>query len=615
MGVLMDDFDGRGKLAISVVLLAIAFLNFTSTAAVAARPLVALQKATSCDGWSAVKTLRTVGRHEGNGLDGEFQEFIEAASGRFLFREHDGPYTSAVGYDGGMPWSQDFTGGSHAVNASSARALARTRSWLSRFGWCRVDSHASGERLEVLSPVNGRDVLRVIPLGGAPVRLELDRTTHLPVRSLLQLDESREITEFGDWRDVDGLTLPFQRRIVNVEDNETLTYTTTHVEVDRVNGASPSRFAQPPLPADVRLPPGVTETRVPYILDGDKPIVNVTIDGEGPFPFVLDTGGHFIVTAATARRVGLRGAGSASSVNQNMVTKVGFARIQRLGIGKAFVVHQVAEINPYGFAKLERGPRPPKAGWLGLELLERFALTLDPVSRTLTLRPLSIPRPAPSGVMLPLRFTEDAPLVDCTIFGAAGECMLDTGNAGPTIVAATWALHHSLVRKLARGVAIGETRLERAPVGVGPFLRKHELAEFTAAGSPDAERTTATAATFSERLIDGFITTFDYARGVVVLRDAGTYRAGGITRTGVLGQKRRDGTFLVRSLLAASPAITSGIRRGDVVLALDGHPARRLSGADYADANADVRVQSHTFVVRRNRTALTFRIKSRTLLP
>src|SRR6185312_17437501 len=121
----------------------------------------------------------------------------------------------------------------------------------------------------------------------------------------------------------------------------------------------------------------------------------------------------------------------------------------------AVLRNEVAEIKPYAFAKVERGPRPPKAGWLGMEFFERFAVTFDPRNHTMTLRPLDVPRPVATGKKVPIVFDEDSPLAGCSVAGKAGLCMLDTGNAAPVIVASRWATRTGVGQILERGVYDG----------------------------------------------------------------------------------------------------------------------------------------------------------------
>ena len=567
------------------------------TAHAAWRAVAALRTASGCSAWRRLGTLRIAGTHVGDGLDGPFQEIIDTRDGRYVETLKSGAFTQGDGFDGTRRWERDFSGTIHVKDAPSALAKARTEAWLLARLWCDARSARYAYVGSAHSAGGGAlDVVAARPDGGAAVDLYLDRTSHLIDRTSLRYDEYTEITHFADWRTVLSATVPFEVRSVDLEDQETST--TTISGLTPISGTR-ATFVPPRTAPNVTLPANATAVTVPYIFDGIKPIVEVTINGIGPFPFVIDTGGHFILTAQTARRLRLtrRGsASSASSANEHAIRHVGFAHVARFAIGGAVLHDLVAEINPYGFTKLERGPRPPKAGWIGLELFERFAVTFDPTKRVLELRPLRKPRPTPAGTELPLIFDEDSPLTACSIDRAPGICMLDTGNAGATIVANRWAERNLMTSRLSRGIDVGGEHISRASIAFGPFVRRAALVEY--ASGADAELFNVEAAVLSEALIDGFIATFDYERRAVWLQPARRYESASFTRSGVVAVKCPDGNFTVRYILPQSPASSADIRSGDRIASIDGQPSSHFSTWDFNNANAS-RSSHVTFEISR----------------
>ncbi len=266
-------------------------------------------------------------------------------------------------------WIGDLSGASHPLDAPSARARALTNAWLARRGWCRDDNDRANVQLDRPRVERG-------------ITFDIDRETHLLDRTEERLNEDTLIEHFDDWRLVAGAALPFVVRDEYPQDQDSETYL-LHEATPR-DEPSASAFAEPPQPNDVAMLNGASMSRVPYLFEAQKPIVEAFVNGVGPFPFVLDTGAHFILTPQTARRVGLVWHGSAISTGQgNGLMKTGVARIRSLRIGNAVIVGDVARIVPYSLRCLERGRRPPKAGWLGLSLFERSEVTIDPVSRGL----------------------------------------------------------------------------------------------------------------------------------------------------------------------------------------------------------------------------------------
>jgi hypothetical protein len=580
----------------------------------ASRIVATLRDATGCRGWQRFSAVEIHGTHAGGGLDGSYETALDPKDGRSVTRWYSGDLSSADGYDGRLPWSTDYSQGTLVMNAPSARATAVSHAWIEAHGWCDVAAKVRYGDLGTVRLDAGRgtaDVIAAVPRGGARVTLFVNRESHLLDQTSLALDEDHEVVSYADWRTVDDAVAPFEVRITYPEDEES--------ETDFVDDFSPRRtfetstFAAPKTVSGVTLPPGTDAVRVPYVMDGFKPIVNVRINGKGPFPFVVDAGGHFILTAQTARAVDLHPRGADHSMNQGNVYDAGYATVHRLGIGDVEIDDQVAKIVPYGFAKVERGPRPPKAGWIGREFFERFSVTLDPRTRLMTLRPLDRPRPVAAGTRVPIVFDDDSPLAPCRITCRSGLCMLDTGNAGFTIVGDAWARRTGLAETLRRGIDDGGERVSRARIAIGPFERRAALVSYASPDMSYYEPYNVEAAILSEAVLDRFVMTFDYARDGVWLEPLPDIPPP-FTRSGVLATKLPDGAFRVRRILADSPATRAGLRVGDRIVAVNGKPARQFSGADFARANAAA-TATITFRIERGAQHPRVSVGLRDLLP
>lgn len=288
-------------------------------------PITDLRKASGCARWRGIAALRFAGTSRADGLSGPFEEVLDARTGRFIRSGTEGGFTWAIGFDGATPWKRDLSGASHPFDAPSAQARARTDAWLARRGWCHDGAEGAQVHLEHSHVESGRtfDVLSVLPLGGSPVEMWIDGRTHLLDRIEERLNESHFIERFDDWRTVAGTAFPFVLRDEYPEDEDSETYALR--VVTQSPQPPPSTFAEPPAPHDVVMLHGALMTRVPYVVEGQKPIVEVSVNGIGPFPFVLDTGAHFILTPATAHRIGVSPRGDASSTGQgNGILKTGF---------------------------------------------------------------------------------------------------------------------------------------------------------------------------------------------------------------------------------------------------------------------------------------------------
>ncbi len=479
-----------------------------------------------------------------------------------------------------MRWSQDFSGTTHWLDSDHAKAVALSDAWIDRRGWCAANAlGASLQRHSIQNGGRSYNVVRALPPGGVPVEIWFDAVTGLPDRSIVRLNEDTRAIHYADWREAAGTIWPFEREIVYVEDEDVTTLQTSTIEAVTPSAAA---FEPPPTTQTVTMLHGAVSTTVPMHIENRKMLVDVTLNGEGPFPFVFDTGGHFILSSSTAKRLKLDVAGRGTKDPGN---NDGFARVTQLRIGDAVIRNDVAHVIPYSYARLERGSKPPKAGWLGLELLNRFSVVIDPAKGTFTLTPRGS-HTQYAGVRVPLVLDEDAPLAPCRIDGARGECMIDTGNASATIVEGYWSHAAGLDARFANGLDAGDgVRVSRADLDLGGIDLPHEIVYAFPQQNSGSESTTVEAGIVSETVHERYVTSIDYARHAMWLAPIPGITPPPFNRTGLQLSKKADGTFTVTYVYAHSPAAAAGLKTGDRIVAIDGRPASEWSGADVTAAN------------------------------
>jgi hypothetical protein len=172
-------------------------------------------------------------------------------------------------------------------------------------------------------------------------------------------------------------------------------------------------------------------------------IVDASLDGAAPTPFILDTGGHDILTAREAARRGLRLAGAGKSYGAGSgSTPTRFTRIGSLALGTARLGPQPFTVLALdlGTTRAPNGRTVPVAGILGLEIFERFVVTLGP--RSASFARVSALRARCHD--MPLAFTGDMPLVTAYVDGARGVFGIDTGNNQDPILFAHFLREHGI---------------------------------------------------------------------------------------------------------------------------------------------------------------------------
>lgn len=541
--------------------------------------------------WEHARSLRAEGRLESSGLQGPWSRIEDLSRGRFAIAADLGVFRVAEGDDGRTHWRQDPSGAVHALNAPFAKSAAITEAWLTRRAWLRPGAEQARIGAAVARTEQDRHylVIEATPRSGQALgqALELwfDATTHLLDRTVRTMPISVQTVRYRDYRAVAGLRVPF-----TIESHDAASDSVETMRVDRwslVKQLESAAFAAPTPPDDTTLD---GETTVPMELSG-FPTVEARLNGRS-FHFILDTGGHNILTPAAAEALGVRpvGAGSSGGAGSGQLAQQ-YVRIDKLEIGAATMRDQHFYVLPLQYGTVERGTREPLAGLLGLELFERFAMRMDYPAKTLTLRKLAGFRYQGKGTAVPISFDDDMPLIEGRINGIPGLIALDTGNSGTTVVQQVWARRHGLAERLKRGVetvSFGAggastnwaSRIDSLEIG-GVVLPK-PYARY-AEDSAGAFSSRTEAANIGTDALANFVLDIDYARGVIWFEHRPGYVSLPFNRSGLRAVKDEPGAFRVAVVSVGSPAAAAGLMRGDLIVAVDGVAAARMSGHELRD--------------------------------
>jgi hypothetical protein len=534
-------------------------------------------------GWQSGDLLRVEGAVTEGGLEGRFTRIMEIGSGRFSEKREYGVISSGSGNDGEHSWSQDVSGVAHVVDSNFARQLARSEAWLIGNQDC---AQTRGAHVEVLMPAaeGGRrfDVRRVTPLHGAPIEVWYDSASGLPNRAILQYAENELVRHYDDWRDIGaGRRVAFTQVDEDIEDESKTTFMVLDLNVQGLH--EHSLFRMPAAPQDVRFLDRGNATSVPYEDDHRTRIyIPVFLNGKGPFTFELDSGGHFILAQKTVAALGLTPQGAFPSTGaDDQVLKAGYIRLNSVRIGTAEILDQAAKVLPLSDQSNDRGSKPPRDGILGLELFERFCVSIDRTKQIVTLEAPCAIAPTRPWVALPMSFDEDAPLVSGSFSGAGGEFMIDTGDAGSTIIEQSWAEQLGVAKFFDRALSLGkDAKVALAEVTLGPLRAGNEVVSYYGDQPRGSEHTRSVAAVVGEPLLSRFDLKFDYAHGRIWMLPVDDRRPVPFNRSGLNLSKLNDGSFRITSVIGGSPAAELGIKGGEIIDEVAGQPSRSLSRAD-----------------------------------
>ncbi len=534
--------------------------------------------------WGGVTETVAYGRATVAGLRGSARFDDDLVRGRYARRFQIAVMgTNAEIYDGSTIWVQDISGGVRPNDSPYAREQLVTNGYLARRGYFGQQSPASvtclGTRAENGHP---QVVLLVQPNGGSSAELAIDAQTHLLSSLMQRAPLERSVVTFGDYRTVGGVVLPFSISSGTAKDlADDYAFTVKRYELRRdVRNAD---FSKPVARVAVRMLGGATSTEVPMMLEGRQLMVWASINGRPEMPFILDTGGHAILTALAAKSLGLATAGAGKSGGSGAGTiSTAYARVRSVRIGSAELLDQPFLVIPYPYSFYERGKRTPLAGILGLEFFERFAVRLDYGDRTVTLTPLSAFRD-PRGTAVPISFESDldVPMVDAAADGYGGLFGVDTGNAGDLVLFGPFLERTGLDARYAAGAVVighgtgGTNTGHREMLGtftIGGHVVHGIKANFTKMKTGAFSAWTQ-AGNVGFTILSRFIPTFDYARQILYLAPAQRATPIPPNRSGLAFEKNEPSAFDVIAIKPGSAAAGAGIVAGDRITAIDGKSA------------------------------------------
>ena len=331
---------------------------------------------------------------------------------------------------------------------------------------------------------------------------------------------------------------------------------------------------------------------VPVSVENGQVIVDVTINGQGPFPMMFDTGGVEAVTPETAASLGL-GAEGGGTVQGSGESKVPVAatHLKALRLGGAELLEITVPVIPLPRFFTDRGSRPPLAGLVGYELLKQFAARLSYEDRTLTMIPARDFHYGGPGERAPLFFVGKIPVMSAAADGIVGRFEIDTGSSSALVLQRPFVEQHGFEVRHPGGLHMKTggldgvfetvaTRLDHLRIANAEI--KRPVAEFPSDGKgglPVAD----VDGSIGYQILRQFVITFDYSRRELWFERSAAFGMKTVQwKTGFQAVKAEGPKFRVVTVLPNTPAAAAGISVGDVITEVDGRPAGSIGQAEFS---------------------------------
>lgn len=480
--------------------------------------------------WRTVTTLQTrfVRSYRGNAGGDDPEEAgssdIDFVSGRYAQRIPSSAVARQTSRSDGRDFWQQRMGRVEKLDsgASNPEQYLRRQS----YGWWFARANGKARKLDLRGPRRhgGVDyaVVRVTPQRGAPFDFWINSATGRVERRQEVVDGKLLTVDYRDFRKVGAVTMPFEERTRDARDER-------DEDVLRVTSMVPGR---PAAQLDFTLPtPAVIEgfgagrrsVTIPFEPCQAHLCVSMTLNGQGPFRFILDTGARNVISNKLHRRLRLPVQGVAVLSGMGPQSERGMlTTIREIGLA-GLTLNQQAFFTSPSLDNL------PIDGTIGYEWLSLTPTRIDYAARQITFYAPGDFVYRGAAAPIALTFHDRTPQVAAKLDGLPGMFTIDTGSDYSLTMNQSYVERHGLVAKYGAGDVVqtaqgigGQSRVlatqgklfEIGDVRIAdPTL---ELAT-QAGGLLNATNGTAIAGNISNGILRQLDIVFDYQRGKLYL--------------------------------------------------------------------------------------------------
>jgi hypothetical protein len=334
------------------------------------------------------------------------------------------------------------------------------------------------------------------------------------------------------------------------------------------------------LPAPEKIELRSTEVSVPMELFGNRPVVEVSINGKGPYKFILDTGAAGTILAQSlADELKLQSIGEVrvgSPIGgQSQPGKL--VKVDRLEMGQARVLgFQCVAMD---LQQLLNDPSAPR-GILSAALFTGYLLTFDYPQARIIVRAGQLP-PANASDVFEYDPAQPLPMIKISVAGTDIEAHVDSGSPRGIVLPGKYAEQLPLATK---PVEAGKGRTVDAEFLIlkARLNGAVKLGRYTLDSTEIFFSEAAAAGNIGYDVLRRFALTFDRKNHRIQFEEG----SGATTTTSARPRAQRYGMHIlgfdqtplkVVEVDSGSPAEQSGVRADDLIVEMDSTPIERLS--------------------------------------
>lgn len=332
-------------------------------------------------------------------------------------------------------------------------------------------------------------------------------------------------------------------------------------------------------------------TRVPFVLNNDHIIIELTINGSAPLNFMFDSGaGGILISKTVSDSLGLEAASEKTNTGAVGTHMVSILKGNTITLGDV----QINSVNMMrdGNKLEEMDDGGEIAGIIGFHILSRFVVRIDYDTMELVLYNRSNYVYEGDGVIVPIVLTYNLPIVVANIkisdsSEMEGFFLVDTGARSYLLFSAPTVEKYNMLEQIgdyyALKTEVGSSG-KKASILFGK-VKSLRFAEHTFENVPTVlSQAEAGVLSFDgingiigNRILKKFNVTFDYQRSLLYLEPNKNLSSPYKVNVAGFSLNFIDGKPYIKDIIEHSPATRAGLRNGDEIVAIEGQVVEKLN--------------------------------------
>lgn len=221
------------------------------------------------------------------------------------------------------------------------------------------------------------------------------------------------ISHYTDFRMVHGISTPYRVSVMSPHGPYRISAVMDSIRFDAV--IPDSVFKMPgSAEGDFVFQHGADSSVIPMQFSGNRLSIKVSVNGFGPYLFVLDSGaGTTLISSKLAAELGIKTIGDVPVRGVGGYGSIEFGRIDSMVIGD--ISWKLTRVNIFDFAAMQGGGLGQINGILGYDFFVRFPMKIDFSDETIVLYNPDKPVPHDIANPLPIDIYYQLPLVTCRL--------------------------------------------------------------------------------------------------------------------------------------------------------------------------------------------------------